>query len=63
MEALLAPEKGETYASRMPLHFALGKAYLDLGDFAGGVPSFERRQPDEARDRALQRRRDGEVLR
>ena len=32
MEALLAPEKGETYASRMTLHFALGKAYLDLGD-------------------------------
>jgi len=32
MEALLAPEKGETYASRMVLNFALGKAYLDLGD-------------------------------
>ena len=32
MEALLAPEKGETYASRMLLNFALGKAYLDLGD-------------------------------
>ncbi len=32
MEALLAPEQGETYASRMTLHFSLGKAYLDLGD-------------------------------
>ena len=32
MEALLAPEKGETHASRMGLHFTLGKAYLDLGD-------------------------------
>jgi tetratricopeptide (TPR) repeat protein len=32
MEALLAPEKRETHASRMLLHFALGKAYLDLGD-------------------------------
>ena len=32
MEALLAPDSTETPASRMPLHFALGKAYLDLGD-------------------------------
>ena len=32
MEALLAPEKHETHASRMLLNFALGKAYLDLGD-------------------------------
>jgi tetratricopeptide (TPR) repeat protein len=34
MEALLAPGKSETHASRMLLHFALGKAYLDLGDSA-----------------------------
>jgi len=32
MEALLAPEKLEAHASRMSLNFALGKAYLDLGD-------------------------------
>jgi len=32
MEALLGPDSTETYASRMQLHFALGKAYLDLGD-------------------------------
>ncbi len=32
MEALLAPDSTETYASRTLLHFALGKAYLDLGN-------------------------------
>ena len=50
MEALLAPEKGETYASRVLLHFALGKAYLDLGNSpaALSVLHFQRGQPHEA---------------
>jgi tetratricopeptide (TPR) repeat protein len=40
MEALLEPQSGETYGARMQLHFALGKAYLDLGDAASAFHHF-----------------------
>jgi len=32
MEALLRPEEGLSFKDQMSLHFALGKAYLDVGD-------------------------------
>jgi tetratricopeptide (TPR) repeat protein len=40
MEALLEPESGESYAARLPLHLALGKAYLDLDDPANAFRHF-----------------------
>ena len=50
MEALLAPGGLQSHTDRMLLHFALGKAYLDLGDLAPGVSSFRYRQRAEAAD-------------
>jgi tetratricopeptide (TPR) repeat protein len=41
MEALLGPGTHETYSSRLALHFALGKAYLDLGDSSTAFRHFD----------------------
>ena len=41
MEALLAPGGLQAGNDRMTLHFALGKAYLDIGDSAGAFAHFD----------------------
>ena len=56
MEALLAPEAQPSFSDRLHLNFALGKAFLDIGDLPAAFRHLHEGNRLEARRHVLRRR-------